>query len=74
MRPGVPAASLSCGVALYPIDGTTSPLLLENADAALYRAKEAGRVLKHRTLSDSARPPARLRSTISLPLSDGWCR
>jgi diguanylate cyclase (GGDEF)-like protein/PAS domain S-box-containing protein len=34
------SASLSCGVALYPIDGTTSPLLLENADAALYRAKK----------------------------------
>jgi diguanylate cyclase (GGDEF)-like protein/PAS domain S-box-containing protein len=34
--------ALSVGVAVYPADGTDTKTLLNNADAALYRAKAAG--------------------------------
>lgn len=33
----------SVGIALYPDDGEDAPALLKSADAAMYRAKEAGR-------------------------------
>ncbi|MBU0720926.1 EAL domain-containing protein [bacterium] len=33
----------SLGVAIYPINGDTPELLLKNADAAMYKAKEEGR-------------------------------
>ena len=36
-------AGISIGVAVYPTDGTDTSLLLANADAALYRAKEEAR-------------------------------
>ncbi|MGB2903041.1 MAG: EAL domain-containing protein [Candidatus Dechloromonas phosphoritropha] len=35
--------SPSLGVSLYPVDGTDFEALLRNADAAMYKAKEAGR-------------------------------
>lgn len=33
----------SIGIAIYPIDGKTSPELLKNADKAMYKAKESGK-------------------------------
>jgi diguanylate cyclase len=36
-------ATLSLGVAVYPLDGKTKPEIIKNADTALYSAKHAGR-------------------------------
>lgn len=35
--------SFSIGISLYPDDGDTSEMLIKNADAAMYHAKDAGR-------------------------------
>ena len=40
---GLKPASLSLGVAVYPDHGDTGVQLIQSADAALYRAKQAGR-------------------------------
>src|SRR5439155_24620650 len=44
-EPGLPPVRLtiSAGVAVYPMHGTTASSLLACADAALYEAKHAGR-------------------------------
>jgi diguanylate cyclase (GGDEF)-like protein/PAS domain S-box-containing protein len=46
---GENAITISCsaGIAVYPGDGDTSELLVERADVAMYRAKEAGRNNAH---------------------------
>jgi two-component system CheB/CheR fusion protein len=36
-------ASASIGICMYPEDGDTAEILLKNADAAMYQAKEAGK-------------------------------
>ena len=41
--PGLKPTSLSLGVAVYPDHGDTGLQLIQSADAALYRAKKAGR-------------------------------
>ena len=41
--PGLKPTSLSLGVAVYPDHGDTGFQLIQSADAALYRAKKAGR-------------------------------
>lgn len=42
LKKGEVLCSTSVGVACYPEDGTTSELLLQKADMAMYRAKRAG--------------------------------
>jgi len=45
-------ASCSVGLSVYPMDGETPQLLLQNADIAMYHAKQAGR--GHHQLYDEA--------------------
>ncbi|KTD22549.1 putative bifunctional diguanylate cyclase/phosphodiesterase [Legionella londiniensis] len=40
-------ATVSIGIAIYPIDGTTSEALLKNADIAMYSAKKSGKNTYH---------------------------
>jgi diguanylate cyclase (GGDEF)-like protein len=42
-HPGLHPTTLSLGVAVYPDHGDTELQLIQSADAALYRAKQAGR-------------------------------
>jgi len=55
-------ATISAGVSVFPRDAEDSPELLERADQALYRAKQAGRnrAVAHGGLAESAEEPARL--------------
>jgi diguanylate cyclase (GGDEF)-like protein len=41
--PGAGALSASIGIAIFPHDGASGPLLVEHADQAMYRAKARGR-------------------------------
>lgn len=46
VRPGpdrLPSVTVSCGVAAFPVHGTTTEELLKAADQAMYSAKRAGR-------------------------------
>ena len=48
--------SASIGVALYPEDGQTPEALIDNADVAMYRAKQAGRHAVRRHSTDASPP------------------
>jgi diguanylate cyclase (GGDEF)-like protein len=60
--PGLKPTTLSSGVAVYPEYGDTGLQLIQAADAALYRAKEAGRdrvmAAEHSERTIAAAPPA----------------
>jgi len=55
----LPTVTISMGVSTYPVNGTTSEELLNAADAALYKAKLAGRdrVVVHGQSDSSPAPP-----------------
>jgi len=59
----------SIGIALYPTDGTAARTLLQNADNALYEAKEAGRN-SYKVYS----PTMQLKATAKMFLEDGLRR
>lgn len=63
-------SSASFGVALYPRDGERAELLLANADAAMYHAKQSGGGLKHfcANMGDTAQHRLRLESELHLAL------
>jgi diguanylate cyclase (GGDEF)-like protein len=50
----MPGPSISAGVVMYPIDGSTVDGLMINADSAMYRSKRAG---KNRVSGVSMAPP-----------------
>ncbi|HET6548902.1 MAG TPA: EAL domain-containing protein [Solirubrobacter sp.] len=67
---GRPIAA-SAGVAAAPADGTDAAVLLENADAALYLAKRAGRGRTVRFVRGVVRPEAEQRAEIAALLDAG---
>ncbi|HWK25796.1 MAG TPA: EAL domain-containing protein [Solirubrobacter sp.] len=67
---GRPLAA-SAGVAAAPGDGREARELLENADAALYRAKREGRGRTLRHVPGAVRPEARQRDEIAALLKRG---
>ncbi|WP_157203813.1 MULTISPECIES: EAL domain-containing protein [unclassified Marinomonas] len=58
----------SIGVSLYPQDGTSSELLFQHADTALYSAKEAGRAM-HKFYASALTIQAQERLTIESHLA-----
>ncbi|WP_050764580.1 EAL domain-containing protein [Marinomonas sp. MED121] len=58
----------SIGVSLYPEDGTSSELLFQHADTALYSAKEAGRAM-HKLYASSLSIQAKERLDIESHLA-----
>ena len=62
--------TLSIGIALYPEAGTTAQNLLQNADAALYSVKQAGKN-GYRVFDDSLRQALQLRSDIRTAAAQG---
>ncbi|HEX6025655.1 MAG TPA: diguanylate cyclase [Solirubrobacter sp.] len=67
---GRPLAA-SAGVAAAPADGVDAAALLENADAALYRAKRSGRGRTVRFVRGAVRPEAEQRSEVAALLEQG---
>lgn len=65
-------ASASIGISIYPDHGSTATLLMQNADAALYAAKRAGRDQAHTygaALGDQVRQRASIHADLQLALS-----
>jgi diguanylate cyclase (GGDEF)-like protein len=70
-------ASPSIGIALFPSDGDDADSLLENADIAMYRAKERGRqtfVTYDRSMNDHARDRLALESQLHTAVERGELR
>ncbi len=64
----------SIGITVYPDDGSDSVTLLKNADAAMYRAKEAGRdghVRYTAALSEATRDKLELDNALRTAVRDG---
>ena len=62
--------TLSVGVAITPDAGTTGEELLQNADIALYRAKQAGRNT-YRIVDDEMRKAAQLQAELPPAVAEG---
>jgi diguanylate cyclase (GGDEF)-like protein/PAS domain S-box-containing protein len=64
----------SIGITVYPDDGSDAVTLLKNADAAMYRAKEAGRdghVRYTAALSEATRDKLKLDNALRSAVRDG---
>ena len=63
-------ASASIGISLYPADGTDADVLIRNADAALYHAKELGRN-RYQYFSETidGKPPDRINIESALGIA-----
>ena len=71
------SASASIGISLYPQHGTTSEVLLQHADTALYAAKHAGRNqvrLFDFTLAQQAKESSQLQAGLHHALGHGHLR
>ncbi len=67
------AATASIGVSLYPEHGNSAPILMQNADAALYAAKRAGRdqaQIYGAVLGEQVRQRAHIHNDLQLALTE----